>query len=260
MTFGQKLFQLRKKNGFSQESLAERLGTTRQAISKWENNQGFPETEKLLQLSNIFGVSTDFLLKDETTGSSTEKNGYYVSRETAAGYLANQKKVNLYLGIGFMFLSLTGIPFVLFPFNPAKRLLGMAVLAGIAVAAFAAGAVLEQTQYKPLKEEPLVFEPGYLKDLTDEFYIKKKLYHAVFIPSTVLFIMGITAIALTLRGAFPWSVYHAFVFLGFAIGILGFCYSAGVMEAYELLIENEEHTKGVFFKAKRKIKDIFSRL
>ena len=49
MTFGEKLFKLRKEKGLSQEALAEQVGTTRQAISKWENNQGFPETEKLLQ-------------------------------------------------------------------------------------------------------------------------------------------------------------------------------------------------------------------
>ena len=65
MTFGEKLFKLRKEKGFSQETLAEQIGTTRQAVSKWENNQGFPETEKLLQISDIFEISLDFLLKDE---------------------------------------------------------------------------------------------------------------------------------------------------------------------------------------------------
>ena len=65
MSLGEKIFKLRKEKGISQEALAEQIGTTRQAISKWENNQGFPETEKLLQLSNIFEVSTDYLLKDE---------------------------------------------------------------------------------------------------------------------------------------------------------------------------------------------------
>lgn len=61
MSLGEKIFKLRKEKGISQEALAEQIGTTRQAISKWENNQGFPETEKLLQLSNIFEVSTVYL-------------------------------------------------------------------------------------------------------------------------------------------------------------------------------------------------------
>lgn len=63
MTFGEKLFHLRKEKGLTQETLAEQIGTTRQAISKWENDQGYPETEKLLQLSNILEISIDFLLK-----------------------------------------------------------------------------------------------------------------------------------------------------------------------------------------------------
>ena len=72
MSLGEKIFKLRKEKGISQEALAEQIGTTRQAISKWENNQGFPETEKLLQLSNIFEVSTDYLLKDEKTVKNSE--------------------------------------------------------------------------------------------------------------------------------------------------------------------------------------------
>lgn len=64
MTFGEKLFKLRKEKGLSQEALAEKVNTTRQAISKLENGQGFPETEKLLMIGNIFEVSIDYLLKD----------------------------------------------------------------------------------------------------------------------------------------------------------------------------------------------------
>ncbi len=60
MKLGEKIVKLRKERGLSQEALAEQIGTTRQAVSKWENDQGFPETEKLLQLSNVFEVSVDF--------------------------------------------------------------------------------------------------------------------------------------------------------------------------------------------------------
>lgn len=91
MSLGEKIFKLRKEKGISQEALAEQIGTTRQAISKWENNQGFPETEKLLQLSNIFEVSTDYLLKDEKIVKDSEERGYYVSKEMSVGFIANQK-------------------------------------------------------------------------------------------------------------------------------------------------------------------------
>ena len=63
MNFGEKLVQLRKGKGMSQEDLAVLLKTTRQAVSKWENNQGYPETDKILLLSHIFEVSTDVLLE-----------------------------------------------------------------------------------------------------------------------------------------------------------------------------------------------------
>ena len=91
MKLGEKIVKLRKERGLSQEALAEQIGTTRQAVSKWENDQGFPETEKLLQLSNVFEVSVDFLLKDEKTETGIDEKGYYVIREFSRGYLANEK-------------------------------------------------------------------------------------------------------------------------------------------------------------------------
>ena len=65
MIFADKLIQLRKKSGWSQEELAEQMGVTRQSVSKWEGAQAVPDLEKLLRLSQLFGVSTDYLLKDE---------------------------------------------------------------------------------------------------------------------------------------------------------------------------------------------------
>lgn len=114
MSLGEKIFKLRKEKGISQEALAEQIGTTRQAISKWENNQGFPETEKLLQLSNIFEVSTDYLLKDEKTVKNSEERGYYVSKEMSIGFIANQKKLGLYLALGVMLCIFAGMPYTLF--------------------------------------------------------------------------------------------------------------------------------------------------
>lgn len=61
----EKIYQLRKKRGLSQEQLAEQLNVSRQAISKWESGTAVPESEKLITISNYFGVSVDFLLKDE---------------------------------------------------------------------------------------------------------------------------------------------------------------------------------------------------
>ena len=64
MIFADKLIQLRKKSGWSQEELAEQLNVSRQSVSKWEGAQAVPDLEKMLRLSELFGVSTDYLLKD----------------------------------------------------------------------------------------------------------------------------------------------------------------------------------------------------
>mgnify|MGYP002518671528 CR=1 FL=1 len=57
-----KIIENRKKNGWSQEELADRLGVSRQSVSKWEGAQAVPDMKKIIQMSEIFGVSTDYLL------------------------------------------------------------------------------------------------------------------------------------------------------------------------------------------------------
>ena len=64
MTFSDKLIALRKKAGWSQEELAERLNVSRQSVSKWESAQSMPDIDKIVQLSSLFSVTTDYLLKD----------------------------------------------------------------------------------------------------------------------------------------------------------------------------------------------------
>ena len=60
-----KIINERKKNGWSQEELAEKLGVSRQAVSKWEGAQSVPDMQRVLDMSRLFGVSCDYLLKDE---------------------------------------------------------------------------------------------------------------------------------------------------------------------------------------------------
>lgn len=65
MTFGEKLKELRKKQGWTQEEMADKIMVSRQALSKWESEAAIPDTENVLQISRLFGVSTDYLLNDE---------------------------------------------------------------------------------------------------------------------------------------------------------------------------------------------------
>ena len=65
MILADKIITLRKKAGWSQEELAAQLNVSRQSVSKWESVQSIPDMDKVVQMSQLFGVTTDFLLKDE---------------------------------------------------------------------------------------------------------------------------------------------------------------------------------------------------
>ena len=65
MILADKIIQLRKKNGWSQEELAAQLNVSRQAVSKWESAQAAPDLNKILAMSQLFGVTTDYRLKDD---------------------------------------------------------------------------------------------------------------------------------------------------------------------------------------------------
>ena len=73
MTLSEKILMLRKQKGWSQEELAEQLGVSRQSVSKWESGTSLPDLNRILDLSRLFSVSTDFLLKEaETMEEETE--------------------------------------------------------------------------------------------------------------------------------------------------------------------------------------------
>ena len=76
MTLGEKIQGLRKQSGMSQEQLAERITISRQAISRWELNESVPDIDNIVQLSHIFGVSTDYLLKEGTLADMTGATAY----------------------------------------------------------------------------------------------------------------------------------------------------------------------------------------
>lgn len=74
MTFNEKLISLRKAKGLSQDELGQRLGVSRQTISKWELSQSYPDFQRLVLLSDYFGLSLDALIKDIDLQDVREKN------------------------------------------------------------------------------------------------------------------------------------------------------------------------------------------
>ena len=79
MKLHEKIFNQRKLKGFSQEELAEKLGVSRQAVSKWETGEALPEITKLKGLAEVFGVTTDYLLNDNESDVNTAFYSHFSS-------------------------------------------------------------------------------------------------------------------------------------------------------------------------------------
>ena len=101
MILADKITEERKRNGWSQEELASQLGVSRQAVSKWESAGSVPDLQRILQLAQLFGVTTDYLLKDEmapeiisesTVYEENAKPGRKVSMEEANEFLDMKRK------------------------------------------------------------------------------------------------------------------------------------------------------------------------
>lgn len=102
MILADKIMEERKRNGWSQEELAEKLNVSRQSVSKWEGAQSIPDINRILQMAELFGVSTDYLLKDDidkeketinlTESVETVTNLRHVSMEEASDFLKVQEK------------------------------------------------------------------------------------------------------------------------------------------------------------------------
>ena len=172
MIFADKLTQLRKKAGMSQEELAEKVGVSRQAISKWEGAQAMPDMNKVLKLSEVFGVSTDYLLKDDIEEETLSEDGAKesltddgtsltpVSLEEANRYLAHEEANAQIHGLG-VFLCIISPSLLLFFLDgdPTNLQIAAGLVVLIAVAAFAVFLFVRQGLRKEpfsyLEKEPL---------------------------------------------------------------------------------------------------------
>lgn len=96
MNFPEKLQKLRKGRGWSQEELASRIAVSRQAVSKWELGTAVPDTDNIVQLSELFGVTTDYLIKDNL---DCDEDIPAVARTAASVRKAEQSRQLLITGI-----------------------------------------------------------------------------------------------------------------------------------------------------------------
>lgn len=105
MILADKIMQLRKKNGWSQEELAEQMRVSRQSVSKWESGASIPDLNKILLLSQIFDVSTDYLLKDEIEQIEEEQIEMQYNEVGNVREAESARVVSLEEATGFMELS-----------------------------------------------------------------------------------------------------------------------------------------------------------
>lgn len=118
MILADKIIRLRKKNVWSQEELAEKMQVSRQAVSKWEGAQTTPDLEKVLMLGNLFGVTTDYLLKDEIEDEkfTDENNNSSVKRITLAqanDFLEWRKSASIRIAVGTFLCIIAVIPLLI---------------------------------------------------------------------------------------------------------------------------------------------------
>ena len=124
MILADKIISLRKKAGMSQEELADQMKVSRQAVSKWESAQSVPDLNRILKLSEIFGVSTDYLLKDELEEAEYVENSLslegadgeairQVSMEEADRFLEKNQKSSGRIALGTMLCILSPIVLLL---------------------------------------------------------------------------------------------------------------------------------------------------
>ena len=138
---GTRIAELRRQNGMSQEELADRLGISRQSVSKWESAQSVPDMNRILKMSDLFGVTTDFLLKDDmemperNPEPEVDRNLKTVSMEEAQEFLVYKKKAARNVSLGVMLCILSPVPVTILAILMEMRILPIAeaAVAGIGV-------------------------------------------------------------------------------------------------------------------------------
>lgn len=210
MILADKIIEERKKNGWSQEELAEKLDVSRQSVSKWEGAQSTPDLQKILKMSELFGVSTDYLLKDEIetteyveTGDS-EKSLRKISMEEANAFLTVNKKTALTTAIGVCLSVLSPICLILFlgmaSVDPnmegpaiAMGMMALLIFVGIAVGLFISGGA-KLSKYEYLEKETVETAygvSGMVKDRKEKYAPK---FTAGIITGIILCFIGVMAL------------------------------------------------------------------
>ena len=263
MILADKITALRKKAGWSQEELAEQLGVTRQSVSKWEGAQSVPDMDKVVQMSRLFGVTTDFLLKDELeeeefAESTMDAPLRRVSLEQASAYLALRRAAAPKMALATFLCIVSPIALLLLAAMSEISRFGISenaaagiglcvllVLVAIAVALFiSCGTKAEAFAF--LEKQPFETEYGVSGIVKERRQAFSAAYIRLNIAGTVLCILSAVPLfaALCLNAADV--VYVAAVCLLLLIAGVGcflFVYGGTIRGAMDQLLEEGDYTR-----------------
>lgn len=250
MTLGQKLKTLLKDNGMTQEDLAERLEVSRQAVGKWVNDKGIPEVGKLVQISNLFGVSIDYLLKEdyeeknisEEKSVSEEKtvlnNGYYVSQEMLDGYLSYSRQNVKQITGGISLFILSNV-FGCFDYHSMimSFLYWFTMIVGIIIIIWH---FFQIKQYQEIKNEHLAFDDKVFGEFKKQRENRRKKY-AVMIIMGVVILLASSEIERFLMIYFGQTACNVFGWIADTVWLALIIWAGMSMHTDSIIIKNTEH-------------------
>ena len=264
MILADKIIELRKKEGWSQEELAEKLSVTRQSVSKWEGAQSIPDLDKVVQMSRLFGVTTDYLLKDELEESQpaecdaapvlrrvtmAQASDYLALRRAAAPKMALATMLCVFspialIGLGGLSeLSVSAVRIT----EDAAGGIGLCVLivlVAIAVALFISCGN-KAKEYDFLEKEPFETEYGVTGMVKERQKAFKPAYDRMNLTGTMLCILSVLPLfAAAISGWDFLAVMAVCVLLALVgIGTYFFVYGGTVNGAMEKLLEEGDYTR-----------------
>ena len=264
MILSDKIINLRKKAGWSQEELAEQLGVSRQSVSKWESAQSIPDMDKIVKMSSLFSVSTDYLLKDEIgedeaapqVDSSSEPGLRRVSMEEASEYMGYRKEAAPRMAFSTMLCVASPIMLILLCglSDAGKIMENVAVGAGLCVMmVMVAVAVLgfirsgsASARFAFLENEAFETEygvTGLVRKRKEEF---RETYTRVNSICTVICILSVLPLFISIilnASDFMYIVSICVLLAVVSAATYGFVRVGTVMASYDKLLEEGEYTK-----------------
>ncbi len=245
MTLGQKLKALLKDNSMTQEDLAEKLEVSRQAVGKWVNDKGMPEVGKIVQISNLFGVSMDYLLKEdcEEKNISEEKavsnSGYYVSQEMLEGYLSYSRQNVKQITIGISLFILSNV-FDSFEYHSMIRsfLYWLTMIAGIIIIIWY---FFQPKQYQEIKNEHLTFDDKVFGEFKKQRESRRKKYTIMIIVGVVI-LFASSEIGFFLMIYFGQTACNVYEWVADTVWLALIIWAGISMHIDSIIIKNTEHT------------------